>query len=425
MDLTFVEFLLGLAASVAVGALVGIEREHRRDRTKVYAGVRTFPLIAATGYLAAVLGQPSGALLAVAVGFGVVGLSALAFFYVRSQTGEIGFTTPMAFVVTYLAGVLIGRGLLLEGVVVAVMTTALLLTKRRLHRLAEALTEGEMMGALQFVALAFIALPLAATADGPYLGGLVGQGRAIDLRWMVFVVVAVSAISFVSFLALRQLGSRKGLTVAGGLGGAVNSQAATVGAAALAKNTRGLEVPASAAVLAAAGTALVRDGVIVALADPSLRFLEAFAPILVLPLVVAAVATYLKHRRIGQVEWEGSLGVESPFALRPAVVFALVFTGVNAGAFFLQDLLGPIGVYATAVGGIISSGAVLASAANLVFTGTIPLHTGIVTAGLAVILSLLSRLVALAVVNRSILGHVTLPILLVAGALGLGVLVLL
>lgn len=417
--LSTIPFLLDLAAAVGTGALVGIEREHRRSEGYVLAGVRTFPLISLAGFLAASLGGMTGSHwpLTVAI-LGMVG-AAMTFFYVRSLGGDLGFTTPMAIVVTFLFGALIGLGFLLEAIVVSVVTTALLLTKTRLHRLAEALTNREIMGAVQFIALAFVAFPLARQAEGPYLRGLVGKGRPIDLEWTLLIVVAASAIGFVSFLALRRLGARGGLPAAGALGGLVNSEAATASVSGMAKGVSSLAPAASAAVIAATGTSLVRNIVLTGIADPTFSLVIPFSILLAAPILVMVIAGVWLGRRSPPDAGTDDIGLKSPFAIRPALTFALVFTAVNAAAFFLQEIAGPLGVYATSIGAVVSSGAVVASAANLVFTGTISTSVGLATAGLATVIGFGSKLTVVAVINRDLLGRVIWPTL-VAGVLTVG-----
>lgn len=424
MDLTVAPFLLDLAAAVGIGALVGLEREHRRDETQVIAGVRTFPLISVAGFLTAVLGRELGTTLPVALGSGAILLVGLGFFVVRYLAGDVGFTTPMAIVVTYLAGALIGIGFLLESIVVAVVTTFLLLTKARLHRLAEMMSNEEVMGALQFVALAFVAFPMAAQADGPYLNGLVGDGRPIDLQWTVLIVVAASGLAFVSFLALRKLGGRRGMATAGALGGLVNSEAATASVSTIAKQAPQLRKAAATAVVAAMGTSLVRNVVLAGFADPTLTLLEPFTLLVIAPLVLTGIAGVWIARGASSEASPEDLGLQSPFAIKPALTFALVFTTVSAAAFFLQQAAGPLGVYATSVGAVVSSGAVVASAANLVFTGTISVEVGLITAGLATVIAFFSKIGVVAFANREMLREVTWPMLVGAAATGLGLLVL-
>lgn len=423
--MTVLGFLLDLAAAVGTGALVGVEREHRRDEVTVLAGVRTFPLISVAGLLTAVLGEVLGSPWPVTVGVAGILVAATGFLHVRARKGDLGLTTPMAVVVTYLFGAMIGLEFLLEAILVSVTATLLLLTKTQLHQLAEALDEDEIMGAVQFVALAFVAYPLARQAEGPYLNGLVGHGRAIDLEWTVLIVVAASALAFVSFLALRRLGPQSGLPAAGALGGLVNSEAATASVAALASETPSLASVASAAVIAATGTSLVRNVALVGFADPTFELLVPFAWLMAAPLLVLVAGGLWLGREPAADDRAEDIGLRSPFAIRPALTFAAVFTAVNAGAFFLQDLAGPLGVYATSIGAIVSSGAVVASAANLVAAGTVSVDVGLITAGLATVIGFASKLVVVAVTNRRLLKHVTGPVLVGAAATGAGLLVLL
>jgi uncharacterized membrane protein (DUF4010 family) len=413
-------FLLNFAAAIGVGALIGIERERRRDRLTVVAGVRTFPLISSAGFLTTLLARKLDSELVLAAGIVAAAAFALGFFYVRYLAGNLGFTTPMAIMVTFLTGGLIAYDLLVEGMVVAVATTFLLLTKDRLHRIAENLTNDEMMGALQFVALAFVAFPIATSFDGPYLRGLVGENRPIDLQWTLLIVVAASGLAFLSFLAMRQLGGRRGMAASGALGGLVNSEAATASLATIAKSASSLRRAAAAAVIAAAGTSLVRNLVLAGFADPSLSMVEPFAIVLAAPVLVTLVAGVWLARNAPQGEPPEDIGLRSPFAIKPALTFALVFTAVNAAAFFLQQGAGELGVYATSVGAVVSSGAVVASAANLVYTGTVSPTVGLITATLATVIGFASKIGVVAFANREMLKETAPTMVLGVIATGLG-----
>ncbi|MCA1814320.1 MAG: MgtC/SapB family protein, partial [Halobacteriales archaeon] len=130
--MTDFDLLVNLLVALGVGGVVGIEREHRGDATKVIAGVRTFPLIAAMGVLAVALGTLSASPFPLAIGALVAGAFAMGLFAARHSMGVTGLTTPAAMFVTFFAGGLIGYGLRLEGMVVGVATAALLVSKRRL-----------------------------------------------------------------------------------------------------------------------------------------------------------------------------------------------------------------------------------------------------------------------------------------------------
>ncbi len=146
---TSIEFIYYLVIALGVGALVGLEREHHKGDDMVIAGIRTFPLVSLFGFLLAYLGDnasefadgtfiPYLQLLSL---FGIIIVAALAIglLYIRFEMGVPGLTTPFALVITYLAGLLVGFGLIIEAVVVSVIVTFLLVSKRRLHAYAELL----------------------------------------------------------------------------------------------------------------------------------------------------------------------------------------------------------------------------------------------------------------------------------------------
>lgn len=116
--------------------------------------------------------------------------------------GYPGFTTTLALIVTYLSGVMVAYDLILEAVVVGVITTFLLLSKERLHRFAKVLTKEEMMGALQFITIAFILYPLTLDLELTGVLSVFSNGEPLDLNMVLLIVLFVSAISFTSFLVL-------------------------------------------------------------------------------------------------------------------------------------------------------------------------------------------------------------------------------
>jgi uncharacterized membrane protein (DUF4010 family) len=421
-------FLLDLLVTVAAGALLGIEREHRRDRTRVIAGVRTFPLIAVAGFLVATLeaGVP-GPL--VAVGLAVLGLMAVAFFNVRHRLGVTGLTTPVAMIVTFLVGVLVASGLRLEAATVAVVATVLLLTKRRLHRFAEVLTEDEIMSALQFITVAFILFPFAARLEGPIPGtrGLVGPGELFDPYKTLLLVVFVSSLSFASFLAMRLVGPHQGVEVSGLLGGLVNSEATAASLATTARERPELVASAVVGAFLATTTMFVRNVAIAAFADPSLEVAIVMVPALGLMTVAGGVILWRRWPRDRPAEGE-PVEVDSPFAVGPALRFALLFSLLWAAAKLAQANVGTLGVLATALGGFVSAGAAVASVAGLYASAStdISLAVAAQTAILATVVGAFNKLLVLRATNQEVYERARLPFagLTLVGVVGLAATVL-
>lgn len=405
-------FLYDLLIALAIGALIGLEREHHRDEHLVLAGIRTFPLVSGTGvvlsYLASL--QPSLGIIVV-VGLLVIAAFAIGLMYFQYKLKAPGFTTPLALVVTYAAGVLVGYGLVLEAVALSVATTFLLVSKRHLHGFAQILTEAEMIGALEFITISFILYPLTLELEltGPWT--VFESGGPLDLSTTVLIVIFVSSISFVSFLIVRWKGASRGLRFSGLLGGLVNSEAATASMCTLANERKGLMGAAASGVILANATMFVRNLVVSMFADPTLETAAVVAlPLLGLFVMGAGMGMMMR------VEEEGRepLRVRSPFAIPPALKFGIMFVVVSAATIVVQEYVGTEAVYLAALGGFISSAAVAASVSSLVVAGQVDVLTAGATIMLACAISTLNKLLISRAMSRDV--HVRIRIAIVSTA---------
>lgn len=373
--------LLEFGLTLGLGGLIGIERErHRRERLML-AGVRTYPLVALSGLIAAYLWAWTDYPVIVSIGALIIGAFALLMYWVRQREGTFGLTSPIALFSTYFVGVLVGAQRHWEAILTGLAIALLLFTKDRLHRLAEILTPEEMEGALYFLILAFILYPI--TPNEP-----VDPWNLLNLRKALLIVLLVSAISFASFLAVRRYGDKFGLPFSGFLGGLVNSEAATAGLARLYRAKRALQQSAYVGILLATGTLFLRNLVIAGIAQPSFQLAAAMAVAVLVPSLIYLTWAFLAIRE-QTPDPVNRLTLKSPFAFRPAFTFAFWFTLVTVLTILLtrSPFLGERALYAAALGGVVSAGAVTASMGALVVAG----HAGLQPAAdVAVIASLLS-----------------------------------
>lgn len=137
MSYIFVDLNLIINALIAIGlgALIGLEREHREDKKMVIAGVRTFPMTSLAGVIFAFLSQELGYSL-MDVGLLIFGGFAILLAYLKYEVHTIGITTPVAFFLTFLIGLMVQNGFIAESAFLTVLITLLLLTKERLHKIA-------------------------------------------------------------------------------------------------------------------------------------------------------------------------------------------------------------------------------------------------------------------------------------------------
>ncbi len=252
------------AIALAIGLLIGSERE--RNGGPALAGVRSFALAGLAGALAALVDP---LVLAALVGAAAVIMAAM---HLRPaigadgergpdepRRGRLGAATEVALLLTVIVG---GLAATLPALAAAagVATAVVLQAKQRLHSfIRDKITELELTDALKFFVAAFVVLPLMPHANlGPY--------GVIDPRRMWTFVVAVTALGWLGYVAVRLAGPQRGLPAAGLAGGFV-SGAATTGAMARASRDPELFRPAMAAALLASVATLVQLVLVTAVAD--------------------------------------------------------------------------------------------------------------------------------------------------------------
>lgn len=228
----------GLAAALGLGLLIGIERERRKGEGAevIAAGVRTHALLALSGAAAMLLGTWA----LVLGGVGVIALSVAS--YLRSAPADPGLTSEIAIVLTYLLGALAQRSPVLA-VALGVLVAVLLASKAMLHRLTrELISEQEMRDLLLLAAAALIVLPL--LPDAP-----IDPWNVLKPSALGRLVVLVMGVGAAGHVALRMVGARWGLPLAGFFAGFASSTAATGGFGHRARSTPSLRTAAVAAAL--------------------------------------------------------------------------------------------------------------------------------------------------------------------------------
>lgn len=267
------EKLLSLLVSLGIGLLIGVERERRKGEgaAREAAGLRTFAIAGLLGGVAMLAGGT--VLLAVAVA-GVITLAALS--YRRSTSEDPGLTTEVVLIVTTaLGGLAVSQPSFAAsiGVVVAV----LLAGREPLHHFAKrVLTEGELKSALTLAAATLVVWPVMPDQFlGPY--------DAINPRYLWSVVVLAMAIGAFGHVAVRMLGTRSGLPLAGLASGFVSSSATIAAMGEKATADPRLIAPAAAGAVLSNIATIVQAAVLIAAVSPPT--LSALA----LPLSLAAL----------------------------------------------------------------------------------------------------------------------------------------
>ncbi|NSL54128.1 MgtC/SapB family protein [Uliginosibacterium sp. IMCC34675] len=322
--------LFGIA--LLIGALLGVEREKKKADTQKpsFAGIRTFMLLSETGALAAWLSvQNAMPAIFVTTLIGLLILIAAAYLLEkRADAASIGITTELAGLSVFLLGAAVMFGQVAIAVGLAVTNTALLALKDPLHGAIQKLGKDDIFAGLKLLIASFIVLPLLPQQA-------VDPWAALNPYKLWLLVVLISALSLVGYLAMRWLGSARGVAVTGLTGGLVSSTAVTLS---LARESRSAADPArqlddayAAGVLIAWSVMFVRVLAMVTLFNAAL-LRPLLAPFAAMLLVNAALAGWYYHQSLRdmahQIERVGVVPLKNPFSLWAATKFGLLFAVV-------------------------------------------------------------------------------------------------
>jgi len=366
--------LAAFLASLAIGLLVGVERE-RNPAAK--AGLRTFALTAVFGTVAAMLGEHAGGAWVPAVGLALVGLAIVAAYHHAPPADDPGTTTVVALVLTYCLGALCWYGEQTLAAAIAVVVTALLYFKAELRGILERFERRDLLAVIQFATLSVVILPILPDEGyGPY--GALNPFRI----WLM--VVLISGLSLAGYIALKMVGVRHGLVLVGLFGGLVSSTATTL---AYSKHARGgspTDVAAGVIVLANL-TVLVRLAIVAAAVAPGI--LARLVPVLGAAFVAGAVVAFVFFRRRLAGDAEFPLpAVSNPTELRASLGFGALFALVLLAAAWLSDVAGKSGLYAVAlVSGLTDVDALTLSSLQLFTSAKLGAREAVVAIALALL----------------------------------------
>ena len=323
-----------------VSFLIGLEREERKAADDHYAfgGVRTFPLIGMIGYGTAVLS--GGDLLPQAIGFAVIGgFLMIAYSHKMGSSGYSGVTSEMSGLATYLIGALAYRQLFWLATAMTVASILLLELKTRLEDMAKRIETTDILTLAKFMLLAAVVLPLLPdNAFGPF------QINPFK-TWLV--VVAVSAVSYASYVLQRLTKGRGGIMLAAVLGGAYSSTVTTV---VIARRSLEEDRPhrMTGAIVTASGVMYLRLAALLALFNRDLLARLA-APFAALAAAAILAGWYWSRRPDGSSTAPArEFAAKNPLEIGTALLFAVLFVAMMAATRLAVMYSGKSGVYSLA-----------------------------------------------------------------------------
>jgi uncharacterized membrane protein (DUF4010 family) len=366
---------LRMAVALAIGLLIGAERERRKGRgpLRAPAGIRTFALTCVLGAVSLELG---GAVLLAVATASLAGLITMS--YLRTRQQDPGMTTEAALMLTLLLGALALRQPALASALAVVVAILLAARSRMHHFVRSVLSQGELHDALIFAAAVVVVLPLIPNRYiGPY--------GAINPRTIWKIVILMMSVSAAGHIAVRVLGARFGLPLAGLASGFASSTATIGSMGAQARQRPSLARPAVAAAVLSTIATIVELAIVLAAISPAV--LLSLKISLLAAGAVAAIYGALWTWKTLKSEVPDSAAQGSAFSPKITVVVAATVTAVMLISALLNARLGRTGaLVGAAIAGFADAHSAAVSVASLVASGkldpreaAIPILAGLTT----------------------------------------------
>ncbi|MDI6643931.1 MAG: DUF4010 domain-containing protein [Methanobacteriaceae archaeon] len=331
--------IIKVLVSIAIGALIGTERERKHENAE-FAGIRTFILIALFGTISAYLSSLYHYFLIIAFG-AMAALVCISYFISSNMNGDIGTTTEIAALLTFLLGASCFND---EGYkiapIIAIIITVILAFKPYIHRFVHKISEKEMLNTLKFLIIAFVILPLLPNHFiGPY--------DVFNPYQIWLMIVFISAISYAGYILLKLIGDERGLGLTGIIGGLVSSTAVVTAMAGRVRESDFLIKGALFATVIASSMMFFRVLFEVLIINPELL------PLLMVPMLVMGTfggflaAIIWKKSTVKYIDADVKL--KNPFSLKPAFIFGALFLAILFITRVADLYFGSMGIYAASI----------------------------------------------------------------------------
>ncbi|REE82780.1 uncharacterized membrane protein (DUF4010 family) [Lutibacter oceani] len=338
-ELTQLDFLIRMLVTIGVGLVLGLEREFSQfsEKIEIFAGVRTFTLVALLGFLTALMGIIFTYWIFIAGFFSVVFIVAVSY-WVTSQKGSIGGTTEFATILTFLLGALILVGNINASLALTVITVVLLSLKVKLRTIIGQLTQKELYAFVRFVVIALLILPfLPNNYFGPY--------NIINPREIGWIIVLTSGIGFVGYVLMKFLGANKGILLTSLFGGFVSSTVITLTFSKKSKENPSLSQNYAVGIFAAATIMVIRMFLWVYIFN-SKMLNGLLLPLLIVFLTALGTTFFFYKKQVSKPNFNEKMKLlEDPLNIKNAVFFGIFYIGILMLISYASATYGAKGIY--------------------------------------------------------------------------------
>lgn len=342
--------LQDFGAALLIGVLIGIDRERKKevDDARDIAGLRTFILLALAGAVSAWLAMQVSPWIFAAMIL-VVGAQVIFGYFAFTRNNEsYGITTEIAAIFVFLLGGCAVFGYRELALGIAVIMSVALAYKPALHDMVSKLRPDDIHAGVKLLIASFIVLPLLPNQT-------IDPWGAINPNRIWWLVILISGLSLVGYVATRWLGTQHGNALTGLFGGMVSSTAVTLTFAkrsvdASRQQHQGEALYKSLAAGVLLGWAIMFVRVVAAVSIVHRPLVAHLAlPLAAMGLLVAAAALWYWYRsRQSQSTDDEEVPLKNPFRLLPAMKFAAFFTLIELVVKLVKTYISEQGFYVVA-----------------------------------------------------------------------------
>lgn len=337
LSLSFQQLLTIIASALGSGLLIGLERErnNRLSAEPSFAGLRSFTIAALLGALCF--------LIHIAIGVvGVIAITGFCLYGLYQQKNDIGCTSELAFLMTYLIGALcVFNAPFATGL--AVLLTIILKSKDAMHHfVGQSIRDFELRDGLFLLALILIALPL--MPNQPLWGAVLNPYVILKLVILILVVQSLAHV------AKRLLSRDKALILSALASGFVSSTATIASYGMQVRSGQAsAKTNAGASLLSCVSTLLQ---LLIVVAGISLQWLQfLLLPCLAGMVILIVAALFLIHKAPVLAEQSSAQLAQTQvitdsrmFSIKEALIIAVTLTVIQASVYGLNVLLGDKGL---------------------------------------------------------------------------------
>lgn len=377
-----IDLFIRFGAAIAIGFLIGLQREYAHGGLgrEIIAGERTYALFGLTGALAALFADQQNSDLAFLGVILLVGSIIVVAYYFEARGGKTGITSEVASVVTIGIGALCFWGHLILAIALGITTMVILSIKLETDQLVRALTREDVIAALKLAVISAIILPVL-----PNESFLPPPFDVLNPFKIWLMVVFISGINFLGYVAIKIAGPEQGIGITGLLGGMVSSTAVTLSFSERSNREPDLSKPFVLAITVAWTVMFARVLIEVGVVNASLLG-NVWIPIAFSGLIGLLYCGYLFFMQ--RTAEKGDVQFSNPFDLGSAIKFGLLYALVLLISRTAQMYLGDTGLYLSSIlSGVADVDAITLTMAELSKTGVLAMDT----AALAIVLATMSN----------------------------------